>query len=189
MRLQSTTRTALGAAVLGLVFSLVEFITRVVGSDGLLAAIVSFLGDLKWSYAGLVILFSVLLFKPHQKKKGLFILAALCGQQLLFLLGKVLPLFSLFRRAELGAPAYLVFSELLVPAVLLVFALLWRQKPKEFVTRLAALAVVLALVASVFYQVLILGLFDVYTIVGGVSAGFIATWFWSLFIDWKAVEF
>lgn len=190
MKILSTTKSAFGAAVLGLAFSLVEVISSLVtaAKAGALYDIIPILGDLRWSFIGMVVFFSILIFRPENKKKGLRAVLFLCGIQSLLLLAKIYLLFSLFHE-ELGSTIYFAFLELVVPIALLVFALFMQYKPEHRGGRYASLAVVLAFVISVAYQVLLLGNFDVFTIVGSVSAGFIAQWFFVLFIEWKAVEF
>lgn len=185
LRILSTTKSAFGAAVLGLAFSLVEAISNLVSAAW--QDVIPILGDLRWSFIGMIILFSILIFKPEKKNKGLMAVLLLCGIQTLLLLAKIYLLFSWFHE-ELGSTIYFVFLELVVPIALMVFAAFMQYKPEHWGGRYTSLATVLAFVISVVYQVLLLGNFDVFTIVGSVSAGFVAQWFWVLFMEWKIVD-
>ncbi|HOC06157.1 MAG: hypothetical protein ACOX21_05470 [Bacillota bacterium] len=193
MKIQSAARTALGAAVVGLIFSLIQVITMAVqlANDGYYWARIALavVSGLKWVYIGLIVFFIFFLFRSSSLVKGAWGLGAGALVQLAFAAWNSYLLFSDPQWGEwLGSNIYLFLIELAVPLALLVFSILLARNPKGTAVRYVALLAGLALLVTIAYQVFILRQFDIFTLFDIASASFIAQWFWVLFLEWKSFE-
>lgn len=193
MKIQTITKTALGAAVMGLIFSVMQLVTVAIqlaeaGSPWTRIALILFSG-MKWVYIGLIILFALIIFRPQSVAKGAWALGICSVLQLILSAWNVYLFFSDPEWVELlGSNIYFVLVELAVPIALLVFSILLAAKNRGTALRLSALFSGLALLVSILYQAFFYGQFDVFTIFDIVSAAFIAQWFWMLFLEWKTLK-
>lgn len=193
MKNQSAARTALGAAVVALIFSLIQVVTMAVqlANDGYYWARIALavFSGLKWVYIGLVIFFIFLLFRSHSVAKGAWVLGVCALIQLAFALwNSYLYISDPQWREWLGSNVFLFLIELAVPLALIVFSILLARNLKGAVLRYVALLTVLALLITIAYQVFLLRQFDVFTLFDIACASFIAQWFWVLFLEWKRAE-
>ena len=193
MKIQTITKTALGAAALGFIFSMIQLVTMAIqlADDGYLwtRIVLFFFTGMKWVYIGLIILFIIIIFRPQSLVKGAWALGISSVIQL-FLSAWTVYLYFAAATGErmLGNDIYYVLLELVVPLTLLVFSLLLASAPRGLALRITALLTGLALLVSILHQAFFYGLFDVYSIFDIVSTAFIAQWFWVLFLERKSVK-
>lgn len=193
MKIKSITMTALGAAVMGLIFSVIQLVTFAIqlaeaGNPWTRIAIMIFSG-MKWVYIGLIILFALLIFRPQSLAKGAWVLGICSFIQLFLSAWNIYLFFSDPVWVELlGSNIYFVLIELAAPITLLVFSSLLAAQSRGTALRLTSLFTSLALLVSVIYQVFFYGQFDVYSIFDMVSTAFVSQWFWVLFLEWKTMK-
>lgn len=193
MKIKSITMTALGAAVMGLIISVIQLVTFAIqlaesGSLWTRIALIIFSG-MKWVYIGLIILFVLIVFRPQSLVKGAWVLGICSFVQLFLAAWNIYLFFSEPEWVELlGGNIYFVLIELAVPITLLVFSILLAAENRGAAVRLTALFTCLALMVSIMYQVFFYGQFDVYSIFDMVSAAFVSQWFWVLFLEWKTLK-
>jgi hypothetical protein len=193
MKIKTITKTALGAAAVGLLFSLIQLVNLAIrladsGSPWTRIALVLFSG-MKWVYIGLIILFVLIIFRPQSVAKGAWALGFCSVIQLTLAAWNIYLFFSAPEWVEfLGGNIYFVLIELAVPITLLVFSILLVAKNRGMALRLTALLTGLALLITIMYQAFLYGPFDVFTIFDIISAAFVAQWFWVLFLEWKTIQ-
>ena len=194
MKIHTTAKTALGAAIVGFIFTTIDGITFAralaeLGSPGG-QAVLAFLASLRWTYMGLIAFLYHLIFRPQSKRRGIWALGAGAAIQLAFSFQSVYFFFSKIYWYELlGGGVHIALIGLVVPTALLAFAILWGLDPGGLALRVGALVTTLALLMGILYQVLIFGQIDVFSIFDAVSAALVAQWFWVLFLEWKTMEF
>lgn len=193
MKIQAITKTALGSAAVGLIFSVIPLVTMALrladnGYHWTRTALILFSG-MKWVYIGLIILFVLIIFRPQSVAKGAWALGICSIIQLALAAWNIYLFFSDPEWTELlGSHIYFFLIELAVPLALLVFSILMTKNLKGKALRYTALITGLALLVTIAYQVFVLRQYDVFTIFDIVCAGFIAQWFWVLFLEWKTME-
>lgn len=193
MKIKSITKTALGAALVGFIFSMIQLVNMAMklsnnGYHWTHFALILFSG-MKWVYIGLIILFLLILFRPQSVGKGAWALGICSIIQLVLAAWNVNLFFTDPQWTELlGNNVYFFLIDLAVPLALLVFSILMAKNIKGTALRFAALFTGLALLVTIAYQVFVLRQSDVFTIFDIVSAGLIAQWFWVLFLEYKTME-
>jgi hypothetical protein len=193
MKFKSITKTALGAALVGFIFSMIQLVTMAMklsnnGYHWTHIALILFSG-MKWVYIGLIILFLLILFRPQSVAKGAWALGICSIIQLVLAAWNVNLFFTDPQWTELlGNNVYFFLIDLAVPLALLVFSILMAKNIKGTALRSAALFTGLALLVTIAYTVFVLRQSDVFTIFDIVSAGLIAQWFWVLFLEYKTLE-